>query len=323
MADDTMKVRLGISACLLGEKVRYDGQHKLDRSLRDTLGKYVEFVPVCPEVECGLGVPREAMRLVGDPAAPRLTTIRTKRDLTDRMLAWADKRVEELAKEDLHGYIFKAKSPSSGMDRVKVYNEKGGVIGKTSGLFAKAFMARFPLLPVEDEGRLSDPDLRENFIERVFTLKRYREACVGRKGSKKLLSRIMAFHARNKYLAMAHNEQRARAMGKLLAGADAANAVVVCKAYEAELLQALATPATLRKHVNVLQHIAGFFKKQLDADEKRELMEIVQAYKDGHIPLIVPVTMLNHYARKYGSVFLKDQCYLHPHPLELKLRNHA
>lgn len=323
MTEGTMKVRLGISACLLGEKVRYDGQHKLDRSLRDTLGRYVDFVPVCPEVECGLGVPREAMRLVGDPAAPRLMTIRTKRDLTDRMLAWADKRVAELAREDLHGYIFKAKSPSSGMERVKVYNEKGGVIGTAPGLFARTFMARFPLLPVEDEGRLCDPDLRENFIERVFTLKRYREACVGQAGSRKLLSRIMGFHACNKFLAMAHNEQRARAMGKLLADADAANAAAVCAAYESELLRALATPATVRKHVNVLQHIAGFFKKQLDADEKQELLEIIQIYKDGHIPLIVPVTMLNHYARKYGPDFLKDQCYLHPHPLELKLRNHA
>ena len=321
--DETMKVRLGISTCLLGEKVRYDGQHKLDRSLRDTLGRHVEFVPVCPEVECGLGVPREAMRLVGDPAAPRLITIRTKRDLTDRMLAWAGKRVVELEKEQLHGYIFKAKSPSSGMERVKVYNEKGGVIGKTSGLFAKMFMDHFPLLPVEDEGRLSDPDLRENFIERVFTLKRYREACVGRHGSKKLLSRVMDFHARNKFLILAHHEQRARAMGRLLAGADSRDPGDVCRAYEAELLKAMATRATPSRHVNVLQHLAGFFKTELTADEKQELLELFQAYKAGHIPLIVPVTLLNHYARKYGPETLTAQSYLNPHPLELKLRNHA
>ncbi len=319
-----MSVRLGISACLLGEKVRYDGQHKLDRSLRDTLGRHVEFVPVCPEVECGLGVPREAMRLVGDQAAPRLTTIRTRRDLTDRMLAWAERRTDELAKADLHGFVFKAKSPSSGMERVKVYNEKGGVIGKAPGLFARVFMARFPLLPVEDEGRLSDPDLRENFIERVFTLKRYREACADTSGSAKTTSRIMAFHARNKFLIMAHNETRARVMGRRLAEAvKPADADALRAEYENDLLRAMATLATPRKHVNVLQHIVGFFKRDLDAAEKKEWQDILQAYKDGLLPLIVPVTMLNHYARAYGSVFLREQTYLQPHPLELKLRNHA
>jgi uncharacterized protein YbgA (DUF1722 family)/uncharacterized protein YbbK (DUF523 family) len=323
MTDAVGKVRLGVSACLLGENVRYDGQHKLDRYIRDTLGRYVEFVPVCPEAECGLGVPRESMRLVGDPAAPRLVTTRSDLDLTDRMLAWAERRVDELEREGLHGFIFKAKSPSSGMERVKVFNAKGGVIGKGAGLFARKFMERYPLLPVEDEGRLSDPDLRENFIERVFTLQRYRAACAPSETGRRRLGRVMEFHARNKLLIMAHNESRARALGTLLANAESRQAQAVCEIYEADLLRALTTPATPRRHVNVLQHIAGYFKKNLDAREKEEMQGLIRAFGAGLIPLIVPVTMLSHYAEKYAVAYLLDQCYLRPHPLELKLRNHA
>jgi uncharacterized protein YbbK (DUF523 family) len=162
------KIRLGVSSCLLGEKVRYDGGHKLDRLLIDTLGKYVDYVPVCPEVECGLGIPRNPMRLEGNPETPRLIVTRTREDLTGRMETWAKKRVAELEKEDLCGYIFKSDSPSSGMERVKVYNEKSMPVKNGVGIFAKIFMEHFPLLPVEDEGRLHDPGLRENFIERIF-----------------------------------------------------------------------------------------------------------------------------------------------------------
>ena len=169
------KIKLGISTCLLGETVRYDGRHKLDRFLMNTLGQYVEYVPVCPEVECGLGVPRESMHLEGDPDSPRLVTTRTKQDMTDRMVQWARKRVVELEKEDLCGFIFKSNSPSSGMERVRVYNEKGMPVKKGIGIFAGIFMDRFPLLPAEEEGRLHDPELRENFIERIFTLKQWRE----------------------------------------------------------------------------------------------------------------------------------------------------
>ena len=168
------RIRLGVSACLLGEEIRYDGQHKLDRFIRDTLGQYVEFVPVCPEVECGLGIPREAMRLVGDPQAPRLVTVRTGIDHTERMLAWARKRVKELESENLCGYVFKSTSPSCGMARVKVYDRNGVPKNTGVGLFARAFMDHFPLLPVEEEGRLHDPKLRETFVESVTTLMRRR-----------------------------------------------------------------------------------------------------------------------------------------------------
>jgi len=315
----TAKIRLGVSQCLLGDRVRYDGQHKLDRFITETLGRYVEFVPVCPEVECGLPVPREAMRLVGNPDAPRLMTQRTGRDLTDQMLTWARKRVVELEKEDLCGYIFKSKSPSSGMERVKVYNGRGGLSGRAPGMFAREFMNHFPLLPAEDEGRLHDPDLRENFIERVFTLKRYREAS----RPKPLLKNLMKFHEQQKLLVQAHSQDKARAMGVLLANAEKAGVAEVSEAYERMLLEALRLQATPKKHTNVLQHMLGHFKKLLTADEKAEMVEIIRGYHDGLVPLIVPITLFQHYVRKYDVPWLKHQSYLDPHPLELKLRNHA
>ena len=312
-------IRIGVSSCLLGEMVRYNGQHKRDAFITDTLGKWVEYVPVCPEVDCGLPVPREAMRLVGSVEAPRLLTQRTKRDMTDQLLQWAEKRVRELEREDLCGFIFKARSPSSGMERVKIYNDGGGIIGHGPGLFARVFTAHFPLLPVEDEGRLNDPGLRENFIERIFTLKRYREA-VREAGT---VSALMAFHAANKFLIAAHSPEAARRMGRALASAERLSFQSVAADYEAELLRALKLLATVRKHANVLQHIMGFFKKQLDADEKSELLDVIDSYRNGHVPLIVPVTLLKHFARKYDVEYLTNQTYLNPHPLELKLRNHA
>ena len=209
------KIRLGISACLLGEPVRFDGGHQWDRFITDTLGQYVEFVPVCPEAECGLGVPREAMRLVGDPEAPRLMTVRTKVDLTDRMVTWARKRVEELEQEDLCGFIFKSKSPSSGMERVKVYHEaaQGAPVTRGVGMFARIFMEHFPLLPVEEEGRLHDPVLRENFIERIFVLQRWRELLAARPN----LGDLVAFHTRHKLLILAHSPNHYRELGRLVA----------------------------------------------------------------------------------------------------------
>ncbi len=312
-------IRLGISRCLLGDRVRYDGQHKFDPFLVDTLGRFVEYVPVCPEVECGLPVPREAMRLVGDPEAPRLMTQRSERDLTDQMLTWAERRVRELEREGLCGFIFKSKSPSSGMERVKIYNGRGGMSGRGSGLFAKAFMAHFPLLPVEDEGRLHDPDLRENFIERVFTLHRYRQ--VVQDGDS--LHALMAFHASHKLLIMAHDAQAVRELGRLLASGKRRSIRALASEYEVCLLKALKRQATPRKHTNVLQHMLGYFKAMLSADEKQEMLEVIDDFHHGTLPLIVPVTLFRHYVRKYGVPYLAQQVYLNPHPVELKLRNHA
>lgn len=317
--DRDTRIRIGVSQCLLGDPVRYDGQHKRNHFITDTLGRYVAFVPVCPEVECGLGVPRDAMRLVGDPANPRLVTIRDTTDHTDRMQAWIDERVAGLASEDLHGFIFKSRSPSSGMQNVKVYNAKGGLAGKAPGLFAKAFMTRFPTLPCEDEGRLNDPDLRENFIERLFTLWRFRQAL----RATPTLSTLMTFHARNKFLIQSHHEQRMRRMGRDLAQCPPRAARRHIGVYETELMQALKTLATVRKHTNILQHMLGFLRDRIDAFDRKELAGIIEDYHRELVPLIVPVTMMRHYVMKHDIDFLRDQYYLNPHPLELKLRNHV
>lgn len=313
------KIRLGISSCLLGNNVRYDGGHKLDRFLTDTLGKYVDYVPVCPEVECGLSIPRPSMRLEGNPDAPRLIVTSTREDLTDRMIIWAQKRVTELEKEDLCGFIFKSDSPSSGMERVKVYNEKAMPVKNGVGLFAAMFMKHFPLLPVEDEGRLHDPGLRENFIERIFALRRWRETLSAKNFKKSLID----FHTKHKLLILAHSPKHYQMMGKLVAAQKNFSAKDIQKQYQDLLLEALKIKATPAKHVNVLQHMMGYFKEQLSADEKKELLDLIHAYRDGYIPLIVPVTLISHYVRKYDEPYLKEQAYLHPHPSELQLRNHV
>ena len=315
----TDRIRLGISSCLLGEKVRYDGGHKLDRFLKDTLGRFVEYVPVCPEVECGLGIPREPMRLEGNIDYPRLVTIKTGMDITKKMQQWAMKRVNQLDKEDLCGFIFKSKSPSSGMERVKVYNEKGMPVQKGTGLFAKGFMNRFPLIPVEDEGRLHDTGLRENFIERIFALRRWRDITKGKLTPGKLVK----FHSENKLLFFSHSEKHYRLMGKIVAGSGETRIEETGRIYEETMLEALKLRATPNKHTNVLMHMMGYFKKDLTSDEKQELLEKINEYKDGFIPLIVPVTLISHYVRKYDEPYLKNQTYLNPHPVELKLRNHV
>jgi uncharacterized protein YbgA (DUF1722 family)/uncharacterized protein YbbK (DUF523 family) len=313
------KIRLGVSACLLGEKVRFDGGHKLDPFITKTLGTYVEFVPVCPEVEAGFGVPRETMRLEGHPEAPRLVTNKTKRDVTGQMTMWAKTRVRELETENLCGFIFKSKSPSSGMARVKIYNDKGMPVEAGVGLFARAFMDHFPLLPVEEEGRLHDAKLRENFIESIFVLKRWR-ACLNEKRSR---GELVRFHTRHKLLIMSHSVEHYRQMGKLVAEAKGASLPALYEQYQALLMAAMQLKTTTKKQVSVLQHLMGYFKKDLTGDEKKELLEIFDHYRKGHVPLIVPVTLINHYVRKYDQPYLKDQVYLNPHPIELQLRNHA
>jgi uncharacterized protein YbgA (DUF1722 family)/uncharacterized protein YbbK (DUF523 family) len=313
------KIRLGVSTCLLGEKVRYDGGHKLDHFLTDTLGQYVEYVPVCPEVECGFGIPREPFRLVGDPQNPRLVTSRTNQDHTERMAQWARKRVEELEKEGLCGYIFKSGSPSSGMERVKVYDQNGVPAKGGVGIFARVFMEHFPLLPVEDEGRLNDPHLRENFIERIFGLKRWRETLV----QKQNLGTLINFHTCHKLLILSHSPEHYRIMGREVAQGKNIPLKTLYGKYQTLLMEALRRKTTARKHANVLQHMMGYFKEQLSADEKQELLEIIDQYRRGYLPLIVPITLMHHYVRKYDQPYLKDQLYLNPHPLELQLRNHV
>ena len=304
---------------MLGEKVRFDGGHKLDRFLTGTLGRFVEYVPICPEVEMGLPTPRETLRLIGEPEAQRLVFSKSGEDITERMNAWAKTRVEALEKENLCGFIFKSKSPSSGMERVKLYDRNGVPNKQGVGLFAQIFMEHFPLLPVEEDGRLHDPRLRENFIEIIFVFKRWREALAGGLTKGKLVD----FHTRHKLLLLPHSTEIFREMGRLVAGTKAMEAQTLYDSYLALLVKAVRLKPTVPKHVNVLQHVLGYFKQQLSADEKQEMLGIIDNYRSQQIPLIVPVTLLNHFVRKYDQPYLKQQVYLNPHPLELQLRNHV
>jgi uncharacterized protein YbgA (DUF1722 family)/uncharacterized protein YbbK (DUF523 family) len=313
------KIRLGISSCLLGEKVRYDGGHKLDHFLKETLGNYVDWVAVCPEVEYGLPVPREAMRLEGDPSSPRLVTARTKIDHTEGILKWAGKKVRELQDMDLCGFVFKSRSPSSGMQGVKVYGPSGVPVRRGAGIFAKTFMEHFPLLPAEDEGRLQDPSLRENFIERIFVFHRWKQLMPGRMSA----GRLVSFHSDHKLLILSHSTKYYNILGRLVADARKYRLEELYRTYIATLMEGLTLAATARKNTNVLLHIMGYFRKELSPGEKQELIEVIDHYHRGFLPLIVPVTLLNHYVRKYDEPYLKRQWYLHPHPVELMLRNHA
>jgi uncharacterized protein YbgA (DUF1722 family)/uncharacterized protein YbbK (DUF523 family) len=319
MEETTAKIRIGISACLLGQNVRYDGGHQHDRYITDTLGRWFEWVAVCPEVEYGLTVPREAMRLVGDPEAPRLMTIRTHVDHTDGMLAWAAGRLKALAAEGLCGFIFKSRSPSSGMAAVKVYNASGMAVKKGVGIFAGAFMRRFPLLPVEEDGRLNDPILRENFIERIFVYKRWL-ALEEREGGG---ADLVAFHTEHKLLIMSHSPRHLTALGRIVAAPERTTPRELRAAYVLLLMEALRLTATVRKQTNVLEHMAGYFRKRLTGDQKKELAGLIGLYHRELVPLIVPVTLIGHYVRLYDEPYLQRQVYLQPHPVELMLRNHA
>lgn len=312
------KITIGVSSCLLGNEVRYDGGHKHDRYITETLGRYLSFVPVCPEVECGLPIPREAMRLVGEVDRPRLVTNKTGVDHTDRMLTWARKKVAELEKENLCGFIFKNRSPSSGMERVKVYDGNNVPRAVGVGIFARAFKDHFPLLPTEEEGRLHDPLLRENFIEQIFVYQRWREVADAPAAAK-----LISFHTTHKLLLMAHSEKHTREMGRLMAQAGSLELDTFIERYQELLMTAMSLKPTTKKHVNVLQHMMGFFKKLISADEKQELLSVIEQFRNNIVPLIVPVTLINHYIRKYQEPYLMQQHYLNPHPLELKLRNHA
>jgi uncharacterized protein YbgA (DUF1722 family)/uncharacterized protein YbbK (DUF523 family) len=312
-------VRLLVSACLLGDPVRYDGGHKRDPFLVETLGRFVEWIRVCPEVECGLRVPRESMRLVGDPAHPRLVVGKTGADLTERMERFARARVNELEPLDLCGYICKKDSPSSGMQRVKVYDAAGLPARRGAGVFTRIFMEHFPLVPVEEEGRLQDPLLREMFVERVFCLKRWRD--LTREGLS--LRRLVGFHTDHKLLLLSHSRKGHDGLGRLVAGAGGMARRRLYDDYLGLFMDTLSQKATVKKHCDVLLHMVGHFKTILTTDDRRELLEVIARYRSSLVPLIVPLTLFHHYVRKYDVHYLARQVYLNPHPAELMLRNHV
>jgi uncharacterized protein YbgA (DUF1722 family)/uncharacterized protein YbbK (DUF523 family) len=324
-APEPPRIRIGISACLLGQEVRYNGGHKRDSFLVDVLGRYVEWAPVCPEVEIGLGTPRPAMRLVrigrGSEQDIRLITPETGADHTDVMRSYAERRAGELAAADLDGYILKKDSPSCGMERVKLYPEEGGApVRVARGLFAEALLRRFPHLPVEEEGRLNDPPLRENFITRVFVHERWRRA----EAEGWTRSSLMRFHERHKFLLMARNQAGMRRLGRLLGQSDKKDDPgELAQAYLAGMTEVMRRPATRRGHTNVLYHLAGFVTDRIDDGDRRELIESIDRYRAGQLPLIVPVTLIRHHVRRLEVDYLRDQVYLEPHPQELMLLNHV
>jgi uncharacterized protein YbgA (DUF1722 family)/uncharacterized protein YbbK (DUF523 family) len=315
----TAPLLLGISRCLLGEEVRFDGGHRRDAFLTEVLGHYVEWIPVCPEVEAGLGTPREAMQLVGDPQDPRLVTIKSRTDHTRALETMTTNRIKELKELDLSGYVFKKGSPSCGIERVRIYNEHGKASRNGVGLFARAFTEQFPLIPVEEEGRLCDPTLRENFIERVFCYRRWQDLVQ----SGVTRQALVQFHTNHKYLLMAHHPQQCEVLGRLIGQAPRHRPKELAHRYGELFMKALAVEATVRKHVNVLQHIMGYFKERLGAHEKAELLGIIDDYHHRLTPLIVPLTLIKHYVQIFDLGYLLDQVYLNPHPKELMLRNHV
>jgi len=310
--------RIGISSCLLGDEVRFDGGHKRDTFLTRVLDPYVEWVRVCPEVEVGMGVPRETLRLVRVNGDTRMITTRTGVDHTDSMRAWAAKRTKALAGMDLRGYVLKKDSPSCGFERVKVFGDAGGArVGV--GTYAEVLKARFPSLPIEDEGRLTDPNLRENFIERVFAYDRLRALFDGRWTQ----SSLVAFHTAHKMALLAHSTTAYQEVGRLVAGGTKLSRADLQRQYEDLFMRTLSKPSTVKRHTNVLMHMAGHLKNILDQDSKIELTGCIDEYRRGLVPLVVPVTLLRHYVRLHRVEYLAGQTYLEPHPRELMLRNHV
>jgi len=318
MSEDPRSIRIGVSSCLLGCKVRFDGGHKKDDFLVGTFGRWVEWVPVCPEVEVGMGTPRESVRLVREEDEMRLVAPKSGKDWTDAMGSYAARRVEELGDKGLCGYVLKKGSPSCGMERVKVYGA-GMPTRSGSGMFVRALLAHFPNLPVEEEGRLCDPRLRDNFVERVFAYDRLRLFFDGRW----TLGGLVAFHTAHKLQLMAHAPKTYETLGRLVAGAKTTPRDQVGVRYEDAFMQGLKAIATVQRNTNVLQHILGYFKKVLDADGRAELLALIEDYHRGLVPLIVPITLVRHYVRMHGVSYLAGQTYLEPHPKELMLRNHV
>lgn len=313
------ELRIGISSCLLGHEVRYDGGHKRNALVMGALSRFMTFVPVCPEVEVGMPVPRPAIRLVRLAGEIRLVNPRQDIDHTAAMTRWAEARVRELEGLDLSGYLLKKGSPSCGMERVKVHAAKGAGTRDGAGLFARVLMTRMPLLPVEEEGRLEDPALRESFVTRVFAYRRLRQAL----GARWKLGDLVRFHASEKLLLLAHEPRAYAALGRLVAGAKALPRAEVAARYGEGFMAALKARATPGKNANVLQHMTGYFKDRLDAADRAELQASIQDHRRGLVPLIVPLTLLRHHLRRLGAPWLEGQTFLDPHPKELMLRNHV
>ena len=308
-------LKIGISACLIGKKVRYDGSHKQDHYLTDTLGRFINWIPLCPEVEAGLPIPRKPMHLEGDLESPRIVLNKTREDITGTINKRIAYKIKELKKEDISGFIFKSGSPSCGIREIKVYDPQVKKTRMGKGIFALAFMKEFPNIPVEDEKALYDPHKRENFLERVVGYKRW----VDFKRSKKTIKNLIDFHSRQKYNLMAHSQEHLILLGRLVASAKDYSIKEIFDKYEGLYLEALTKKATPAKHYNTLQHIIGYLKKHLIMKELEELREALEGYRKGKLPLIIPITLINHYVRMFNIEYLKNQYYLNPEYMMLTI----
>ncbi|MDY7551084.1 DUF1722 domain-containing protein [Pseudomonas veronii] len=314
----SFKPKIGISACLLGENVRFNGGHKQSQLCSEVLAAYFDFVPLCPEVAIGLGIPRETIRLVGDAASPQAVgSVHRELNVTAPLGEYGEKMAAEHS--DLCGYIFMQKSPSCGLERVKVYRENGAPVdGGGRGIYAQAFCARHPNLPVEEDGRLNDPVLRENFLTRVFVYANWQQLL----GEGLSRHRLLAFHARYKYLLMAHSPAHYKSLGNLLGGmAKGEDLDALGSGYFSALMSGLKKCATRGTHTNVLQHISGYLKQAISADDKQEMQTVIGQYRQGIVPLVVPLTLLKHHFRLHPDRYIAQQAYLQPHPENLSLRN--
>jgi uncharacterized protein YbgA (DUF1722 family)/uncharacterized protein YbbK (DUF523 family) len=314
--DSDSPIRVATSSCLLGAEVRFDGGHKHNGYITKTLARYFEMIPFCPEVAIGLGVPRPPIRLMSDGGQVRVVGVSDPDlDVTEDLMEYGRTVAAQLS--DASGYIFKRGSPSCGMERVKIYSDKGMPVDSGAGIYAQTIMHELPLLPVEEEGRLMDPVLRENFIERVFVYHRLQSLC----RSQLTPAKLIEFHTNHKFSVLAHDEAAYRELGQIVAAAGSADLPQLAERYATLLMTAMKKRATRKLHSNVLTHIMGFLKDHIDSGDKAELLEVIDKYRHEQIPLIVPVTLLKHHLRRYPDPYIARQYYLNPHPEELMLRN--
>lgn len=318
--DESQPVRLGVSACLLGAEVRYDGGHKRDRYLTDVLGENVVWVPVCPELEVGMGIPRPVIQLRGGETGDRLVEREGGRDWTEAMKEFADGRIAELEALGLDGFVLKKDSPSCGLARVRVHGAPNGMPVRSGvGHFARSLARMRPLLPAEEEGRLHDAPLRERFIEAIFARNRWR-GFVARSPSR---ASLVAFHEAHKMLLLAHDQRLYRALGRLVGNLGRLPDEQIYAEYGVLFAEAFERPAMVKRHVNVLEHLFGHLKKVLSPVEKREIAAAIAEYRAGRVPLVVPITLLRFLVAAHGAEYVAGQLYLEPHPSELMLRNHV
>ncbi len=311
------RIRIGISSCLMGEAVRYDSGHKHNRYITHILSQFFEFVPICPEVAISLGVSRTPIRLVGNPPNPRVVDVTDSTfDVTQKLDQYARSLVEPA--RAFSGYIFKRGSPSCGMERVTVFDSNGMPCAHGAGIFARRLMDEIPLMPAEEEGRLTDPVLRENFITRIFVYHRWQHMRDG--GITPAL--LVEFHTRHKHLIRAHNEVEYQRLGRLVAQAGTKDMEKLADGYVEVLMNAMKQPASRKQHSNVLAHLAGYLKRRIDSGDKAELVRLIDEYRLGRVPLVVPITMLKHHFRRCPDSHGGHQFYLQPHPEELQLRNY-